>query len=87
MTTPPVGIVKQKMLNEDIMKKKNYYPILVAVCLLITLSIPSKASGERGSVDISRDNPKCKSGTEHYCSGSGNLCSYTIGFDCTVEHF
>lgn len=68
------------------MKKKiQYLAFSLSLVLFGFMSFQVQAEPGRGSVEISRANAECVSGTEVQCSGDGNLCSKTIGFDCAPD--
>ena len=43
-------------------------------------------AGERGAQLTRAENPKCESGVMANCTGSGNHCDYTVGWDCEAQN-
>ena len=65
------------------MKTKSILAIAFFTMALLPISLNA---GERGAQLTRAENPKCESGVMANCTGSGNHCDYTSGWDCEAKN-
>lgn len=64
------------------MKKVIFGSFIAASFALMTVSFNVNAEGTRGSQLVRAETSECESGVMRNCTGSGDFCDNTVGWDC-----